>query len=209
MPRTSPFETHTNKYEEWFDKHPDIYQSELRALKALLPKSNAGIEIGVGTGRFAAPLGITIGVEPSKAMGQVARKRGIDVITGVAEALPFAEAQFDFALMVTTICFLNDIDASFREAYRVLRPEGALIIGFIDRNSRLGKIYQEKKKDNVFYKDATFYSVDEVVSRLQEAKFRDFTFVQTLFEEMHNDAGRQPFREGYGEGSFIGVKGWK
>jgi len=209
MPRTSPFETHANKYEEWFDKHPDIYQSELRALKALLPKSNAGIEIGVGTGRFAAPLGITIGVEPSKAMGQVARKRGIDVITGVGEALPFAEAQFDFALMVTTICFLNDIDASFQEAYRVLRPEGALIIGFIDRNSRLGKIYQEQKKDNVFYKEATFYSVDEVISRLQEAKFRDFTFVQTLFEEMHNAAGRQPFREGYGEGSFIGIRGWK
>jgi hypothetical protein len=58
-----------------------------------LPKSGTGVEIGVGTGRFAEPLGIRVGVEPSKAMRQVAQKRGIEVIDGVAQVLPFDDCQ--------------------------------------------------------------------------------------------------------------------
>ena len=78
-------------------------------------------------------------------MGEIARQRGIEAIAGVAEALPFDDAQFDFALMITTICFLNDIKNAFREAYRVLKPDGCLIIGFIDKDSPLGKLYQRHK----------------------------------------------------------------
>lgn len=102
---THPFEQHIERYEEWFAKHPLVYQAELRAVKWLAPQHAAGVEIGVGTGRFAEPLGITIGLEPAKAMGAEARKKGIVVVDGVAEALPFKAEQFDFALMVTTLCF--------------------------------------------------------------------------------------------------------
>ena len=41
-------------------------------------------------------------------MKKIAQKGGIEVIDGVAESLPFADSQFDFALMVTTICFVID-----------------------------------------------------------------------------------------------------
>jgi len=40
----------------------------------------------------------------------MARDRGIKVIHAVAERLPIKDSQFDFALMVTTICFLDDVD---------------------------------------------------------------------------------------------------
>jgi hypothetical protein len=39
-----------------------------------LPKSNNGIEIDVGSGRFAAPLGIKVGIDPSSEMRDVAQK---------------------------------------------------------------------------------------------------------------------------------------
>jgi hypothetical protein len=58
-----------------------------------LPKSGTGVEIGVGTGRFAEPLGIRVVIEPSKAMRRMAQKRGIEVIDGVAESLPFDDCQ--------------------------------------------------------------------------------------------------------------------
>ena len=84
-----------------------------------MPRSENGVEIGVGSGRFAAPLNIKIGVDPSKEMGKIAKKRGINIITGVAESLPLYDSQFDFVMMVTTICFLDDIEKAFNEAYRI------------------------------------------------------------------------------------------
>ena len=46
-------------------------------------------------------------------MRKLARKRGLHVYDAVAERLPFESEQFDFVLMVTTICFLDDIRTSF------------------------------------------------------------------------------------------------
>jgi len=68
-----------------------VYLSELEAVRSMLPVDGTGIEIGVGTGRFAAPLGIKLGLEPSKSMASLARQRGIEVVEGEAEALPFED----------------------------------------------------------------------------------------------------------------------
>ena len=65
MPKTKPFDSQIDRYERWFEEHPFAYQSELRAVQELLPKDGRGIEIGGGTGRFAGPLGIRYGIEPS------------------------------------------------------------------------------------------------------------------------------------------------
>ena len=163
-----PFEHYMINYEEWFERNTFAYKAELQAVRLLLPKSGTGMEIGVGTGRFAAPLGIRIGVEPAKAMSKVAQERGLEVIDGVAEALPFKNEQFDFALMVTTLCFVDDVELAFQEARRVIIPGGCFINGFVDRSSFLGKIYQRYKDQNVFYNVAHFYSVDEVISSLEK-----------------------------------------
>ena len=118
------------EYDDWFVQNEMAYRSELAAVKAILPPGGRSLEIGVGTGRFAAPLGIEVGVEPVRAMATIARKRGIKVLEAYAEELPFGNGSFDFVLMVTVLCFLADpfqVQAS-REATRVLKPEGRLII---------------------------------------------------------------------------------
>ena len=112
MPKISPFEKHVDQYEEWFAKNRWVYEAELRAAKDMIPSAGRGVEIGVGTGRFAEPLGIKIGVEPSKRMREIAQNRGIQVLDGMAEKLPFDDSRFDFALMVTTVCFVDDIHRS-------------------------------------------------------------------------------------------------
>ena len=113
MPKIGPFEKHADRYEQWFERNRYAYQSELQAVKSLLPPRGIGIEIGVGSGRFAAPLGIQIGRERSTATAMVARQRGIQVVQAVAEALPFMDGTFDYALMVTTLCFRDDVKGSF------------------------------------------------------------------------------------------------
>lgn len=208
MPGVNSFNENVERYEEWFLENPLAYVSELRAIQDLLP-TGSGIEIGVGTGRFAAPLGIKKGVEPSRPMAALARKKGIEVVPGVAEHLPFGDGEFDCCLMVTTVCFLDDMAMAFREARRVLKPGGAFLIGFVDRESRLGKEYLGRKEQSPFYKDATFYSVDEISRALHAAGFAELTFRQTLFRPLDELEEVEPVKEGAGEGSFVVVKGVK
>ena len=75
MPKTEAFDQHYEQYEYWFVRNRFAYESELRAVERLIPSDGRGVEIGTGSGRFAVPLGITIGVEPSPAMRKLARRR--------------------------------------------------------------------------------------------------------------------------------------
>ena len=209
MPGVNAFDKNVDRYEQWFVDNPLAYVSELRALRELLPASGSGIEIGVGTGRFAAPLEIKKGIEPSRSMAEVARKRGVEVVHGVAEHLPFMDGEFDYALMVTTVCFLDDIDLAFQEVLRVLKPKGLFVIGFVDRESPLGKEYQDRKDKSAFYRDATFYSVGEIVSRLRKNGFGGLVFRQTLFRPLPEMEEVEPVKEGHGEGSFVVIRGEK
>jgi len=70
-------------------------------------------------------------------------------------------------------------------------------------------LYQQHKNENVFYRVATFYSVDEVVSHLKMAGFKVFNFAQTIFHNLAEIKGIEPVREGYGEGSFVVVRAVK
>jgi ubiquinone/menaquinone biosynthesis C-methylase UbiE len=209
MAKTGPFDKWTARYDQWFEKNNLVYLAELEAIKRLLPTKGKGIEIGVGTGHFAAPLGIQWGLDPSAQMLKIAVQRGIHVIEGVAEKLPFADAQFDFVLMVTTICFLDDIEAAFREVWRILKPPGCFIVGFIDKNSLLGREYQENKDGNEFYKIATFYSVEEVIAIMKRAGFSNFDFVQTIFQSTDKIRSPEPIEDGYGQGAFVVIRGQK
>ena len=201
--RVEPFDRHARKYEAWFSRNKHAYLAELRALRTLVKDPGIGLEIGIGSGRFAKPLGLNIGIEPSQEMRKIAHNRDMDVVNGVAEALPIASGILDTALMVTTICFVDDIEASLREAYRVLAPTGRLVIGFIDRESFLGRVYQERKPGSAFYSVATFYSTDELLSLLKSAGFSKFDFTQTIFHDLHRVKNTEAIKEGHGEGAFV------
>ncbi len=208
MPNTKPFEQHTEDYEHWFDIHSDLYRAEIQALLELRPKKGEGVEIGVGTGKFAKPLGISTGVEPSEKMAQKARKLNIQVIKGVAENLPFENESFDFAVLVTTICFVDNPPQTLKEARRILKPSGCLLLAFVDKESPLGLEYIQKKDKSKFYQPAVFFSTLELLSLLKKAGFNGFQFRQTIFgKNPSNDPAS--VKEGFGEGSFVVIRAGK
>lgn len=201
------FDENALDYDNWFERHNTAYQSELLAIKKAIPLQKSGIEIGVGTGRFAEYFNIKHGVEPSENMAQIAEQRGIKVWRAVAENLPIESESFDYALLVTTVCFLNDIPKAFSEIRRILKPEGEIILAIIDKNSELGKKYEMRKAENKFYKDAHFHSTEEITELVEKADFGKFEYWQTLFKE--NSTQIEQPREGFGEGSFVVIKGQK
>jgi len=209
MANIKAFEENTLEYDDWFEKNQPVYQSELKAIRALLPVGGKSIEIGVGTGRFATPLGIKYGIEPSAKMGEMAKRRGIHVVKAVGENLPIADSQFGVVLIVTTICFLDNVKRVFEEVYRILRANGALVVGFVDKNSLIGMSYEKNKEKSAFYSSAVFYSIEEVIQLMAENGFQDFKTVQTIFRPLSETKRVDTILPGHGKGSFLVVRGFK
>jgi len=201
------FDRYHKEYDSWYDRNKFAYLSELEALKKVLPNKGKGLEIGVGTGRFAAPLGIRYGIDPSKKMLEIAKKRGVKVKLGHGEKLPFANATFDYVAIIITLCFAKDPVKVLSEAKRVLKKNGKIIIGIIEKESFLGKFYQRKK--SVFYKQANFFGVKELTSLLEAAGFKKISYYQTIFKLPEKMNSIEKPKTGFSKCGFVVISGEK
>ncbi len=179
------FDLYSQDYEEWFERHPKIYEEEIKTIKSVLQKGR-GMEVGVGTGRFASPLGIGFGIEPSRKMAEIARQRNIEIMETTAERMNFEE-EFDFILMVTTICFVKDPFKSIQNCYRALIKGGSLIVAFVDKDSELGRLYEQNRQKSKFYKEAIFFSKNDIIELMKKAGFRDFECKENLYGSSLDD----------------------
>ena len=209
MPKSDAFDNHAIEYDKWFESHPIEYAQELKTIKELLPENGIGVEIGAGTGRFTQSLGISLGIEPSENMRNIASSRGVNIIDGTAESLPINDDMYDYALLVTTVCFLDSLELAFIEAHRILKENAYIIIGLIDKHSSLGKKYEQKKKNSNFYKDATFHSVEEIRRALKNTGFNNFEYCQAILPGDTDDCSGAKIKSGYGEGSFVVLRAQK
>jgi demethylmenaquinone methyltransferase/2-methoxy-6-polyprenyl-1,4-benzoquinol methylase len=109
--------------------------------RAGLAASMSVLDVATGTGqvaREAANLigssGRLFGVDPSSAMMRAGRDRfNIPLVQGVAERLPFCSSIFDFVIMGYALRHVADLDQTFREYLRVLKPGGRLLLMEITR----------------------------------------------------------------------------
>lgn len=203
---TNPFDPIVKEYDQWFDDYRNTFLSELEAIKYFVPTNGTGVDIGVGTARFAKALGIRYGIEPSEPMADYARKNGIDVITCGAEELPYNHESFDFAIMVAVDPFVQDIEKTYREIYRILKKGGKLIVGTLHKDGAVAKKYMNMT-DSEVYKNAQFHAIPETVAQLQAAGFTGFNTCQSLFT-IHPDQTEKPL-PGYDKGSFVALEAIK
>jgi len=201
------FDRYYKRYDDWYDRNRFAYLSELEALKKVLPMAGRGLEIGVGTGRFAAPLGITMGIDPSHNMIKIAAERGVVVRWGFGEDLPFRDETFDYVAIIITLCFVKNPLKVLKEARRVLNEKGKVILGIIDKDSFLGKFYRRKK--SAFYKQANFFSIREITDLLKKAGFNKFSYYQTVFKLPESINLIEKPCKGFGKGGFVVISGEK
>jgi SAM-dependent methyltransferase len=134
-------------YEGWYETPRGRWTGavEQALLDALLaPEPGASLlDIGCGTGHFTRAFarsrpGRAVGLDPDRAWLAYAARRaehGERYVAGRAEALPFADASFDYAVSVTALCFVPDQARALREMLRVTRRRFAL--GLLNRHSLL------------------------------------------------------------------------
>jgi len=205
--KKNPFDNLTSEYEAWFVENKTLFQSELLALRQVVPVDKKGLEIGVGSGIFAEQLGIHYGIDPAEKMLEYARARGVEVQKGVAERLPYEDESFDYAALITTICFVDDPQGAIQEAYRILKKKGEIIIAMLDKATPFGQFLDKGKDKSRFYKYASFFSAVEIVELLETNSFRVVHVLQTL-ENPATTIVENP-AEGHGKGSFVVIKGVK
>jgi ubiquinone/menaquinone biosynthesis C-methylase UbiE len=203
------FDTCYEEYDAWFDENRFAYLSELEVLKNMMNEPAESLEIGVGSGRFAAPLGVQTGIDPSPAMLKIASQRGIQTIVAKGEHLPFPENTFDLVLIMVTLCYAENIQKVLQEANRVLRKRGKIIVGIIDRESKLGKSYEKRKAQSKFYQPANFLSATDVLNLLEKHAFQKLRAFQTIFHSPKNMISVESSKPGHGHGGFVAIEGIK
>ncbi len=207
--RVEIFEKSAERYDRWYEENEEVYRSELKAVKKLLPKGGKSLEIGVGSGRFAAPLKLTVGLDPAEAMLNIAKKRGVQVVKGTATDLPFKNEAFRSVMMINTICFLDDPFKSIREAKRVIGSDGKILLGVLDKESFLGKIYESKKESSMFYSKARLHSVKKISGWLDEVGFSERETYQTIFKTPKDIKEVEKIERGHGKGGFAVISAEK
>ena len=202
------YDQNWREYDEWYDRHPAIYQSELNVLRKTIPLG-VGLEIGVGTGRFASSLSVEFGLDPSFNMLKLAEQRGVTVIRGVGENLPFKNESFNFTLIVLTIWLVDNPLSVLKEAARVLKKRGALILGLLDRESSWGKFYERKAAKSPFYKSPHFFSPKEILQIFRDISMEFKAAFQTLLQPPPDIKCEEEPVRGYGQGGFVVLKALK
>ena len=178
IPARLVFEEHAGDYDTWFDEHNSVYQAQLRILRGAILDFRLGLEVGVGSGRFAVPLGVQCGIDPSQNLVRMAKQRGVEVALGEAEHLPYRTGSFDIVIMMTVICFLDDIPGAFHEAYRVLASDRTLVAGFIEADGEIFQEYQHEQVKGRFLRFATFRTLDEIYGFFRQAGFEEISVLQ-------------------------------
>jgi ubiquinone/menaquinone biosynthesis C-methylase UbiE len=145
--RSCPVPNETDRIRKIFDKQAPKYDRSMARFERLLFSGNREwacsqaegdvLEIAAGTARNLEyyPEGVRLtGIELSPEMTELGRKRAqelgreIDLRVGDAERLDFADESFDTVVCTYGLCTIPDDAAAIREAKRVLRPGGRLLL---------------------------------------------------------------------------------
>ncbi len=123
--------------------HPDVLTALIE--RGGVAEGSRVLEIGCGTGNYISAIAsatgaVCTGIDPSAEMlrraranpalpkNRMAERPEVTFVRAGAEDVPLADRQFDLVYSVDVIHHIEDRDAAAREAFRLLKPGGTLMI---------------------------------------------------------------------------------
>ncbi len=231
---TSAFDEHASEYDAWFLDNQTVLANEVALIARMLKGAGRVLSVGCGSGLFEMLLrrdhGIAVdfGIEPSEPMAAIARKRGMQVGIGTAEAADYGDEAYDTVLFNGTPSYIADLEAAFRKAHRALRRGGAVVVADVPKESSYAMLYmlgaqlggwshpllEGIKPSNVypmeFAKSARWRTTREKAALLEATGFERLTYAQTLTHHplYSNEVAEEPV-EGYERGDYVAIRAEK
>ena len=200
------------QYDQWYEDSDLLFRIELDALQRLKsPLAPLMLELGVGPGRFAAALGVAMGIDPAFAPLKKASRRGVASCQAVGEYLPVRTERLGTIFLLFTLCFLEHPQAVLAECFRALKPQGFLVLGMVPASSPWGKLLQVKKEQkHPFYRYARFYETAMAMKWLEESGFEIVEKRFTLMQPPDSLEEHEPSQPGLNElAGFVVLVGKK
>ncbi len=223
------FDGYASQYDQWFMENDNLFNSELLLFKKALGDITGKklLSVGCGSGLFESFIdnsGIE-GIEPSKDMGAIAEKRGVNVIKyGVIEEVDLKDDTYDIIYFNGSSSYMEDLESVYAKSLKALKAGGKLILLDVPKESAFGFMYLLGKSletyDHEFLKgvmpalpyplglasSGVWHSSEEKIEILKKLGISKFTFYQTLVKNpMYTNEEIEEVSDGYKSGGYVAI----
>ena len=149
------FDGYAAQYDAWFMENENVFQSEFRLFEKAIGDISGKrvLSVGCGSGLFESMIDCKNieGVEPSRDMGAIAQKRGINVIAfGAIEEVELEENAYDIIYLNGSSSYMEDLTRAFDVCKKALKPNGKFISLDVPKESAFGFMYLLAKAVGTF-----------------------------------------------------------
>ena len=223
------FDGYAAKYDEWFMKNENLFISELRLFQKVLGDITGKklLSVGCGSGLFESYIDCSNveGIEPSEDMGQIAVKRGVNVIKfGLIEDVDLPENEYDIIYFNGSSSYMEDLVPVYEKSLKALKAGGKLILLDVPKESAFGFMYLLGKSLNTYDHEylegampelpyplalassGVWHTTEEKINVLKGLGVSKFTFYQTLVKNpLYTNEEPEEVVEGYKSGGYVAI----